>query len=154
MNVKIDLNDNHEETTVIIQAKEWSPELEALVKQLNNAKRGRIVGVHEDQSVVLNPHDIDFVYAEKRKVFAATTAKQHIELKMKLYEVEELLEAHDFTRFSKSVIGNIHHIQRFELAFNGNLFIHFDSGNKEYVSRKYVTPLKEKLVMGGGSNAT
>ncbi|QQK80813.1 LytTR family transcriptional regulator DNA-binding domain-containing protein [Salicibibacter cibi] len=154
MNVNIDLSDKHEETTVIIQAREWSPELEALVRQLNNTTSGRIVGVSEEQSIVLDPNDIDFVYAEKRKVFAATTTKQNIELKMKLYEVEALLEGYDFTRFSKSVIGNIHHIQRFELAFNGNLCIHFDSGNKEYVSRKYVAPLKEKLVMGGGSNAT
>ncbi|MBB6451377.1 DNA-binding LytR/AlgR family response regulator [Geomicrobium halophilum] len=153
MNVKIDLNDKHEETTVIIQAREWSPELEALVRQLNNAKKGRIVGVTEDQSILLDPHDIDFVYAEKRKVFAATTTKQNIELKMKLYEVEELLESHHFTRFSKSVIGNIQHIQRFELAFNGNLCIHFESGNKEYVSRTYVATLKEKLVIGGDSNA-
>nr|WP_246407615.1 LytTR family DNA-binding domain-containing protein [Geomicrobium halophilum] len=102
---------------------------------------------------MLDPHDIDFVYAEKRKVFAATTTKQNIELKMKLYEVEELLESHHFTRFSKSVIGNIQHIQRFELAFNGNLCIHFESGNKEYVSRTYVATLKEKLVIGGDSNA-
>jgi len=154
VNVKIDLNDKHEETTVIIQAREWTSELEALVRQLNNAKKQRIIGVDEDQSVLLDPSDIDFVYAEQRKVFAATTAKQNIELKMKLYEVEQLLEAHHFTRFSKSVIGNIQHIQRFELAFNGNLFIYFESGNKEYVSRKYVAPLKEKLAMGGGTNVT
>lgn len=154
MNVKIDLNDNHKETTVIIQAREWSDDLETLVRQLNNTKKQRVVGVTEDQSIVLEPSDIDFVYAEKRKVFAATTARQNIELKMKLYEVEKMFESHHFTRFSKSVIGNIEHIQRFELAFNGNLFIHFDSGNKEYVSRNYVAKLKEKLAIGGGTNVT
>lgn len=150
--MKIELSDKHEETTVIIQAKEWSAELEALVRQLNNSQKQRIVGVNEDQSILLDPSDIDFVYAEKRKVFASTITKQNIELKMKLYEVEELLEAHYFTRFSKSVIGNIHHIKRFELAFNGNLCIHFESGNKEYVSRKYVALLKERLAIGGGKN--
>lgn len=152
VNIKIDLNDKHEETTVIIQAKEWSDELEAIVRQLNNTKNKRIIGVTQDQSVLLDPTDIDFVYAEQRKVYATTITKQDIELKMKLYELEELLEPRHFTRFSKSVIGNIQHIQRFELAFNGNILIHFESGNKEYVSRKYVTSLKEKLSMGGDVN--
>ncbi|GAF64418.1 putative response regulator [Bacillus sp. TS-2] len=152
MNIKIDLNDKYEETTIVIQAREWSEELESLVKQLNNTATKRIVGVSEDQSILLDPTEIDFVYAEKRKVFAATISKQNIEVKMKLYEMEEILKYQRFTRFSKSVIGNIEHIKRFELAFNGNLRIHFKSGNKEYVNRKYVAPLKEYLMMGGSIN--
>ncbi|KYG29326.1 LytTR family DNA-binding domain-containing protein [Alkalihalobacillus trypoxylicola] len=152
MNIKMDLNDKYEETTVVIQAREWSAELESLVKQLNNTTTKRIVGVSENQSILLDPTEIDYVYAEKRKVFAATISKQNIEVKMKLYEMEEILKYQRFTRFSKSVIGNIEHIKRFELAFNGNLRIHFKSGNKEYVNRKYVAPLKEYLTMGGSIN--
>lgn len=150
VNVKIDLNKKYQETKVIIQASEWSDELDELVRKLNSEKK-RIVGFTEDQSVLLDPSEIDFVYAEKRKVFARTTTTT-IEIKLKLYKVEELLENYHFIRFSKSVIGNTQHIRRFELAFNGNLLIHFDSGNVEYVSRKYVAALKEKVTMGDGSN--
>lgn len=135
MKISIDLNDKHEETTIVIQAKEWSAEVESLIKQLNSTVTKRILGVSEEQSILLDPTEIDFVYAEKRKVFAATTSKQNIEVKMKLYEIEEVLKYQRFTRFSKSVIGNVEHIKRFELAFNGNLLIHFKSGNKEYVNR-------------------
>ncbi|WP_255342648.1 LytTR family DNA-binding domain-containing protein [Paucisalibacillus sp. EB02] len=71
---------------------------------------------------------------------------------MKLYEIEEILIPHYFMRFSKFVIGNLNHIQRFELSFNGNLCVYFHSGNKEYITRSYVAKVKEKLLMGGESN--
>jgi DNA-binding LytR/AlgR family response regulator len=78
--------------------------------------------------------------------------KRHVEIRMKLYELEDMLTAYGFMRFSKSVIGNLNQIERFELSFNGNLCVYFHSGNKEYISRKYVTPIKEKLTMGGHTN--
>lgn len=151
VDVKIDLNKKYNETKVIIQAHEWSDELDDLVRKLNSSKK-RILGFTEDQSILLDPSEIDFVYAEKRKVFAETTTHKKLELKMTLYKLEELLKNYHFIRFSKSVIGNTQHIRRFELAFNGNLLIHFESGNVEYVSRKYVAALKEKVTMGDGSN--
>ncbi|SFM34035.1 LytTr DNA-binding domain-containing protein [Gracilibacillus orientalis] len=71
---------------------------------------------------------------------------------MKLYEVEEMLQQSGFIRFSKSVVGNINQIDRFELSFNGNLCVYFKSGSKEYVSRKYVHDLKSQIVEGGEYN--
>lgn len=100
MNVQIDISDKYEETSVTIHAKEWSEELESVVKMIKSKKAKRLVGIHEEQSILLNPNDIDFVCAENRRVFAVTK-KQKIELKMKLYEIESLLEPHQFTRFSK-----------------------------------------------------
>ncbi|MGD6817904.1 LytTR family DNA-binding domain-containing protein [Metabacillus sp. 113a] len=67
---------------------------------------------------------------------------------MKLYEVEALLESSQFTRFSKSVIGNLKAIEKFELSFNGNLCVYFYSGRKEYVSRNFVAAVKDKLTGG------
>lgn len=71
---------------------------------------------------------------------------------MKLYEIEENLASYNFMRFSKSVIGNLNQIERFELSFNGNLCVYFESGNKEYITRKYVLPIKNRLNMGGKSD--
>lgn len=150
MKVNIDIDEKYEETQIKIQAKEWSEELEDILQTIKKKKPKpkRLFGVEEDHTVVLNPQDIDFVYAEKRKVFAAL-GRQRVEIKMKLYEVEDILNAHQFMRFSKSVIGNLNHIQRFELSFNGTLCVYFHSGNKEYISKRYVAGVKEKLSMGG-----
>ncbi|MBP1968428.1 DNA-binding LytR/AlgR family response regulator [Virgibacillus natechei] len=148
MKVNIDIDDKHEETTLTIQAKEWTEELEEIVKVVKKRRQQRLFGVELDQTILLDPNEVDFVYAEKRKIFA-TLKDRTIEIKMKLYEVEEILVPHDFTRFSKSVIGNVNRIERFELSFNGNLCVYFHSGNKEYITRKYVAAIKEKLMKGG-----
>ena len=147
MKIKLDLDMTHDETSITIHAKEWSEDIEILMKNLNSYRPKRILGVKEDQTILLNPREIDFIYAEKRKVYAISKDNK-IELKQKLYELEEMLGPHQFTRFSKSVIGNVHLIQRFELSFNGNLCIYFQSGMKEYVSRKYVPTLKKLLMEG------
>ncbi|MFD1363639.1 LytTR family DNA-binding domain-containing protein [Lentibacillus salinarum] len=151
MKVNIDIDDKHMEPSITIQANEWSEELEEIVSLIKNSRRKRLFGIESDQTVLLDPNDIDFVYAENRKIFAAIN-RRSVEIKMKLYEVEEILAPYDFMRFSKSVIGNLNHIERFELSFNGNLCVYFHSGNKEYITRKYVAPIKNRLAMGGQSD--
>ncbi|HLS59969.1 MAG TPA: LytTR family DNA-binding domain-containing protein [Virgibacillus sp.] len=151
MKINIDIDDKHEHTSITIQAKEWSEEIEELVNIIKKRKPQRLFGIEGEQTIILEPNDIEFVYAEQRKVFAVLD-NRILELKMKLYEVENILAPYEFMRFSKSVIGNLSHIHRFELSFNGNLCVYFHSGNKEYISRKYVMGIKEKLLNGGPSN--
>jgi DNA-binding LytR/AlgR family response regulator len=151
LKIHIHIDEHCEETSVTIQAKEWTEELAALVAKLQASSPRRLLGVEDERSILLDPAELDYVCAEQRKVFAVTKQRR-IELKMKLYEIEELLTGGAFMRFSKSVIGNLDHINRFELAFNGNLCVHFHSGNKEYVSRSYVAELKQRLIMGGGKD--
>lgn len=148
MKVNIEIDEKYKETCITIQTNEWTEELEEIIQVINRRKKERLFGVEEEQTVLLDPNDIDFVYAQKRKVFASCK-KRNIEIKKKLYEVEEILVPHGFMRFSKSVIGNLNQIQRFELSFNGNLCVYFHSGNKEYITRKFVAKVKEKLEMGG-----
>lgn len=147
MKVNIDIDNKHEETSITIQAKEWSEELEDILKVIKKKKQHRLFGVDSedsDQTVLLDPNHIDFIYAENRKIFAVLK-DQHFEIKKKLYELEELLMPYDFVRFSKSVIGNLNQIARFELSFNGNLCVYFHSGKKEYITRKYVASIKKGL---------
>ncbi|WP_113928023.1 LytTR family DNA-binding domain-containing protein [Bacillus sp. P14.5] len=147
MKVNIEIHDKYDETLITIHAKEWSKELEELVKKLETKTPNRIVGSEGEQSILLSPDEIDYVFAVNRKVYASIH-KQSVELNMKLYEAEELLESCGFSRLSKSAIGNLNRIKRFELAFNGSLCVHFYSGSKEYVSRKYVQEIKQKLILG------
>ena len=71
VDVHIDISDKYEKTTVIVQAKEWSEDLKALVKTIKRTQPTRLLGTEQEQSILLQPQEIDFVYAEKRKVFAA-----------------------------------------------------------------------------------
>ena len=148
MKLNIDIDDKHTEPSITIQTSEWSDELEEIVAIIKRKKRQRLFGIESEQTVLLDPNAIEFVYAEKRKVFACM-GNRNIEIRLKLYEIEEILAPYNFMRFSKSVIGNLSYIERFELSFNGNLCVFFNSGNKEYITRKYVTGIKRNLEMGG-----
>ncbi|HLR16061.1 MAG TPA: LytTR family DNA-binding domain-containing protein [Bacillota bacterium] len=148
MKVNIDIDDSHEETSITIQTNTWSDELEEILSIIKKRKSERLFGIDEDQTVLLQPEEIDFLYAQQRKIFAQQN-KRSFEINLKLYELEKMLAPHNFARFSKSVIGNLNRIQRFELSFNGNLCVYFFSGNKEYITRRYVADVKKKLMMGG-----
>lgn len=148
MKVNIEVDEKYEETSITIRTNKWTEELDHLVKIIQMNEPKRIFGVVDEQTILLKPSEIDYVYAENRKVYAAVGKKRY-EIKMKLFEVEEILAAQHFMRFSKSVIGNLNNIARFELSFNGNLCVHFQSGNKEYITRKYVSSIKERLTLGG-----
>jgi DNA-binding LytR/AlgR family response regulator len=147
MRVNIEINEKYEDTLITIQAKEWTKELEELVKKLEQKSAKRLVGTEGDQSILLSPHEIDYVFAVNRKVYASIQ-NQALELSMKLYEAEDLLESHGFCRLSKSAIGNLNQIKCFELAFNGSLCVYFHSGSKEYVSRRYVQEVKQRIILG------
>lgn len=154
MKINIDIDDNHDEPSITIQTNEWTEELDEIVTLIKRKhQKGRLFGYESDQTILLDPDEIDFIYAEKRKVFACIE-NRHVEIRMKLYEIEDILAPFNFMRFSKSVIGNLNQIERFELSFNGNLCVYFLSGNKEYISRKYVNPIKNRLVMGGEPDGT
>ena len=125
MKITIDINEKYDETSVTICAKKWTTELEELIKKLKHQTPKRLIGVDGEKSILLSPKEIDVIFAENRKVYASIH-NQPIELKMKLYEAEELLISHGFCRLSKSALGNIERMTHFELSFNGNLCVFSD----------------------------
>lgn len=151
MKINIEIDDKYKESSITIRTNEWTEELEEIVAFIKGKNRKRLFGIENEQTILIDPKEVDFIFAERRKVFAAI-GKKRIEIRMKLYEIEAMLAPYDFMRFSKSVIGNLNKIDRFELSFNGNLCVYFHSGNKEYITRKYVLPIKSKLSMGGQSD--
>lgn len=150
MEIKIDIDPKYEQTAITIQTNEMTSELEKILLCLKNTKTShiKIFGTKEDQTFILQPSEIDYFYSEDRRTYARTK-QSHYEVSMNLTMIQSHLRNHYFARFSKSVVGNVNQIRRFELSFNGNLCVYFHSGHREYVSKKYVKALKEKLLNGG-----
>ena len=73
------------------------------------------------------------------------TAEAVLEIKHKLYELEELLPSEDFFRSSKSQIVNINQIKTLAPGFNRTLFATMSNGEQVYISRKYATTLRNLL---------
>ena len=144
--VSIDIDSQHEETTIIIRCKEMDDSIKSIVDFINGQGTRFLVGQKGDMRHILKPTDIYYFHTANDTV-SAVTATGEFRLKEKLYELEEMLAPSQFIRLSKSVIANLDEMSRFEASFNGTLCVYFKSGAKEYVSRNYVNAIKESLKM-------
>lgn len=151
MKVSLNIDTDFIETKVIIE----TPTLDDSVQEVLDFIKGRdtefLVGKVDEMQHILKPQDIHFFHTENESVFAVN-ASGSFKLKEKLYELEKILPSTKFIRLSKSVIANLHELSRFEASFNGTLCVYFKSGAKEYVSRTYVSAIKEALKMNRRRN--
>ena len=93
----------------------------------------------------------DLFYAESvdDRVFLYTAADSY-EIRMKLYELEDLLKNNSFFRVSKSMIVNLMKITSVRPALNGRFSAILKNGEEIIISRKYVPALKQ-ILKGGES---
>lgn len=89
-------------------------------------------------------HDILYIESVDKRSFLYTTDGVFL-IKEKLYELEELLEAHDYVRISKSMILNIDQIAAISPKTSGRFEARLTNEEKVMISRFYIQSLKEKL---------
>ena len=94
---------------------------------------------------------VDLFYAESvdDRLFLYTAADSY-EIRMKLYELEDLLKNRSFLRISKSMIVNLMKISSVRPALNGRFSAILKNGEEIIISRKYVPALKQ-ILKGGES---
>ena len=92
---------------------------------------------------------VDLFYAESvdERLFLYTASDSY-EIRMKLYELEDLLKNKSFLRVSKSMIVNLMKITSVRPALNGRFSAILKNGEEVIFSRKYVPELK-KILKGG-----
>lgn len=146
MKVSLDIDSAYEETKVTIHCREMDDSIKNILDFLKGQKTEFLVGKDGEMQHILKLDTIHYFHTDKDGV-QAVTAKGEFRLKEKLYELEEILPASRFIRLSKSVIANLHELSRFEASFNGTLAVYFKSGAKQYVSRNYVSAIKESLMV-------
>lgn len=66
-------------------------------------------------------------------------------LHIRLYEIEERLNSHQFVRISNSEIINLKRVDNFDLSFTGTICVKLSNGTTTYVSRRYVAKIKKIL---------
>ena len=94
---------------------------------------------------------VDLFYAESvdDRLFVYTAADSS-EIRMKLYELEDLLKNKSFFRVSRSMIVNLMKITSVRPALNGRFSAILKNGEEIIISRKYVPALKQ-ILKGGES---
>lgn len=141
MKIKLFIDKEHEEE-IIIYAKEKSKlvsQIEELV--INNSTQ--ILGFDDKEAVYLNINDVFCFFVEDNKIFALTQNAQYT-LKCRLYSLTETLP-NNFVKINQSSIININKIKSFNTKISGTLIVNLKNGYTDYVSRRNLKNVKERL---------
>lgn len=145
--MKINIFIDNQEEQVIIHSHEKNElvnKIEELVLNHENKIEGiNCYGYLENDIVLLKICDIDSFYVSEDKTYASIKDKKY-NIKKRLYQIEEMLND-DFIKINKSCIINKNHIKRFNTSWSGALLVELINGDKEYVSRRMIKNLKERM---------
>ena len=134
--------DKNTEEKVVIYAKE-ATKLVQEIKQLAEASHVGLLGYNGKEIVTLNPADIYCVTVIGGKV-CAVCEREHLQLKERLYILEEKLPD-CFLKINQSCIANTQKIERFDASISGTLKVRFKNGHTDYVSRRQLKQVKERM---------
>lgn len=130
------------EEEIIIRADDLDPRLLRLIGELKT-DRPRLTGTLPDGSIKITEYkSVYYFESVDNKVFAYSE-NDVLEVKYKLYELEELLSGTDFLRISKAVIVNLSKVRRLNPSLNGRFEADLKNGEKVIISRQYVPHLKQ-----------
>ena len=148
MKVNVQIDVNQKEIEVIIKTPEMNETVNDILEKLSDDKPKILVGFLDDKVRILDENSIIRIYTTNKKVFAVTTTNDY-PIKIPLYEVLERLNQNQFVRISNTEIVNLKEVIEFDLSFMGTICIKLTNGDTSYVSRRYVSQIKQTLGIGG-----
>ena len=113
--------------------------IEALVREAS----AEYVGYSGKDIVIYKPEDVTCFFTEGGKVYAITDTEK-LEVKERIYTLLERLGT-DFVKINQSCIANIKKIKLFNASISGTLLVIFKNGHRDYVSRRQMKAVKERL---------
>ena len=138
--IKIDPNCKNEKIYII--AREKTPLIEEIEKLLSNEGR-ELLGYGDGEIVKLDTRQVECFTVDSSKVYAILEGKR-LRVKERLYVIEEML-GDVFIKINQSCIANINMIKKFESSIGGAIRVVFKSGHKDYISRRQLKAVKERL---------
>lgn len=140
--MKFTFIESKDKEEIIAYSKEKSnliSKIESLCSEDNN----KIIAYSNHIIKELNPIEIECFYTENEKVYALYQGKAY-QIKKRLYELNKQLN-NTFIYINQSCLANIDQIDHFDASIGGALMIVFKSGYKDYVSRRQIKNVKERL---------
>ena len=144
MQIEIKIDETFKEPKIILITSKMTEDLNTLIRKLADDQPKMIIGVKDEIVEILEPRIIFRIYAQSGKVLAQTD-KGEYSLKLRLYEVEQRLDEQMFVRISNSELINLKKVQGFDLGFTGTICVTLLNGKVTYVSRRYVSKIKQVL---------
>lgn len=144
MQIEIKIDSNCREPRMVLVTDRMTEELNDLVRRLSGQTPRMLAGFREDTLELLDPAEVLRIYAASGRVYAVTE-RGEFTLRQRLYELEERLEGGRFVRISNSEILNLGKVKSFDLSFAGTICVTLADGSAAYVSRRYVSKIKQVL---------
>lgn len=116
--------------------------LEALINE-ENLNTSPIIGYIGDDIIEISPDDVHCFFIEGKRLYASLE-KQNVLIKRRLYEIEKML-GDSFIKINQSSVANVRHVERFSVSIGAALTVHFKNGHRDYVSRRQLKAVKERL---------
>lgn len=135
------ITDKTKDEEIIIRVHEKTELIEKIEKLVNETSDG-FIGYKENEAMMLDINDINCFITENNKVFAMTDEK--LLIKERLYKVEEKL-SDNFIKINQSCLANIKKIVKVQATFSGSLSVVFRNGYTDYISRRNLKNVKERL---------
>ncbi len=102
-----------------------------------------LLGYKNNEIKEINPSLVECFITYDEKIYALIN-KDKYQIKKRLYELSELLKD-DFIYLNQSCLANVNLIDHFETNIGGAIGVIFKSGYKDYVSRRQLKNVKERL---------
>lgn len=146
MQIDIKIDREVKEPKVLIITDEMTPEINEIIRKISEDSPEMLAGFRHSEVIPIDPDDIIRIYTGDGKVFAVTSDGE-FQLRLRLYELETRLNGRQFVRISNSEIVHLKKIKSFDLSMTGTIQISFLNGTTTYVSRRYVSKIKQVLGM-------
>lgn len=134
--------DKEKEEQVLVYAHKKS-KLTDEIQHLVEENTVELNGYKDREVVRLNSSNIYCFIIENNRVYALTE-KEKFQLKCRLYQLEEQF-AESFVKINQSCMVKVKMIARFDASLSGALKVNLKNGYSDYVSRRNVKSVKERL---------
>lgn len=138
LNVFVDKNEEERIDVFIHEKRRIVDEIKKLINCENELLFFRSGEVYR-----LDFSDIVLFTVENEKTKAFTKSEEYT-VKERLYMIEEKMPFH-FIKINQSTIANLREIKKFDCSVSGTLKVTFTNGVTDYVSRRQVKAVKERL---------
>lgn len=151
MKIKLEIQPQYKEMEIHICSQEDSIQVRNVLQTVKGVFDIDVMAYSDTGVTVLNSSDIIRIYAQNKQVYADISghgSEDHnssFRLHERLYELEERLQKNRFIRISNSEIVNMRKIQRLDTSMTGTVKIFLTDGIQTYVSRRYISKIKEAL---------
>ena len=135
--------DRERDEEVVIYAKERSELVERIEAILTEEMSDIIVGTSGNDTAMLRINDI-ICFTVTDGVTYAVTVKGRYKIKMRLYQAEESFGT-EVLKINQSCLVRKSAIERFSASIGGSLTVHLKGGFKDYVSRRQMKNVKERM---------